>query len=127
MARAATIVQNLEAAEQGLKQTNKQISLVSKKAPPIKDSSSVRRQCYCCGGHNHTEACFTYACSSAKLSTNSLEVLGKIKGFLTYGKQSKCLPLYVVSNDSPSLFGGEWLQYIKLNWKQIAVISNTTT
>ena len=57
-----TVAQSLEAAEQesqGLQQTHKQISLVSKKAPPIKDLSSVRRHCYRCGHRNHTaETCF---------------------------------------------------------------------
>ena len=55
MARAVTIAQNLEAAEQesqGLKQVHKQISLVLTNERP-------KRQCYCCGCRNHTaEACF---------------------------------------------------------------------
>jgi len=56
--------------------------------------------------------------SSAKLRTYSgqlLEVLGKIEVLIIYGKQYKHLPLYVVSNDGPSLHGRECLQHIKVN------------
>ena len=50
-------------------------------------------------------------------------MLGKKEVLVTNGKQPKHLPLYA---DGPSLLGIEWLQHIKSNWKQIAVISNTT-
>ena len=41
-----------------------------------------------------------------------------------YNKQVKTLKQYVVDREGPSLFGRDWLQHIRLDWKTIGL---TTT
>ena len=57
-----------------------------------------------------------------KLGTYSgepLQVVGGLQVTATYGGQSRQLPLY----SGPTLLGREWLQQIKLDWKQIATVT----
>jgi len=48
--------------------------------------------------------------------------LDNIDAEVKYGDQILTLPLYVITNDSPPLFGREWLQHVQLNWPQIHAI-----
>ena len=59
---------------------------------------------------------------TARLKTYSgehLEVLGSMDIEVTYGEQQVILPLLVVKVGGPSLFGGNWLEKIKLDWPAI--------
>ena len=65
--------------------------------------------------------------SEIKLRTYSgegLQVLGKKNVMVKYGKQEFCLPLIVVKGDGVSLFGRNWLEVIKLDWKVINKLSS---
>lgn len=52
-----------------------------------------------------------------------LEVLGEMRVHIKYGKQSKTLTLVVVEGDGPSLFGRNWLEHLRLDWKKIGAIA----
>ena len=52
-----------------------------------------------------------------------LEVLGEMSSQVKYGKQSKTLTLVVVEGDGPSLFGRNWLEYLRLDWRKIGAIA----
>ena len=48
-----------------------------------------------------------------------IEVLGVARVEVTYGNQSKRLPLVVVRGDRSPLFGRNWLREIGLDWKKV--------
>ena len=52
-------------------------------------------------------------------SGEKINVLGSITPKVSYNGQFWDLPLLVVEGDGPSLFGCNWLEHIKLNWKEI--------
>ena len=52
-------------------------------------------------------------------SGEKIDVLGSITLKVSYNGQFWDLPLLVVEGDGPSLFGRNWLEHIKLNWKEI--------
>ena len=52
-------------------------------------------------------------------SGEKIDVLGSITPKVLYNGQFWDLPLLVVEGDGPSLFGRNWLEHIKLNWKEI--------
>ena len=52
-------------------------------------------------------------------SGEKINVLGSITPKVSYNGQFWDLPLLVVEGDGPSLFGRNWLEHIKLNWKEI--------
>ena len=52
-----------------------------------------------------------------------MTVLGEMRVHVKYGKQSKSLMLIVVAGDGQSLFGRDWLEQIRLNWKKIGAIA----
>ena len=60
--------------------------------------------------------------SSDKLKTYSgeyLDILGSADVTVEYGEQQVMLPLLVVKDGGPSLFGRNWLEKVKLNWPAI--------
>ena len=48
-------------------------------------------------------------------------VVGETSVDVCYNKQVKTLKLYVVDPEGPSLFGRDWLQHIRLDWKTIGL------
>ena len=44
-----------------------------------------------------------------------------------YQGQSKELPIYVVKNEGPTLFGREWLESIHLDWPLLRLETSDTT
>ena len=56
-----------------------------------------------------------------------VETLGEITVQVTYGDQSKELPLVVVEGQGPSLLGRNWLNALKLNWQTIKALNLHTT
>lgn len=52
-----------------------------------------------------------------------IPILGEMKVQVRYGKQCKPLVLRVVEGNGPSLFGRDWLEQLRLNWKQIGAVS----
>ena len=53
----------------------------------------------------------------------TMSVLGEMIVSVKYEDQlSKSLMLIVVNGDGPTLFGRNWLEHIRLNWKQIASV-----
>jgi len=52
----------------------------------------------------------------------TMKVVGQINVHVKYGTQSAPLVLVVVTGNGPSLFGRNWLEYIQLDWKQIATV-----
>ena len=64
--------------------------------------------------------------SSTLLKTYSgerLKVVGEIEVNVEYENQSAKLILTVVAGDGPSLLGRNWLQLIRLNWREIKVVN----
>ena len=64
--------------------------------------------------------------SSTLLKTYSgerLKVVGEIAVNVEYENQSAKLILTVVAGDGPSLLGRNWLQLIRLNWREIKVVN----
>ena len=60
--------------------------------------------------------------TNTKLKTYSGQTItpaGIINVHVNYEGQEHNLDLFVVKNDSPSLFGRAWLKYIKLGWNSI--------
>ena len=53
-----------------------------------------------------------------------ITVMGQMKVEVTYGAQRVKLPLILVSNDGPSLFGRDWMIKIQLNWKEIYTVTS---
>ncbi len=67
--------------------------------------------------------------ASVRLQTYSgdpLPVLGQVEVEVKYGKQQASLPLTVVKNGGPSLFGRDWLTRFQLDWREIHRVENTT-
>ena len=50
--------------------------------------------------------------------------MGQMKVEVTYGAQRVKLPLILVSDDGPSLFGRDWIIKIQLNWKEIYTVTS---
>ena len=50
--------------------------------------------------------------------------MGQMKVEVTYGTQIVKLPLILVSDDGPSLFGWDWMMKIQLNWKEIYTVTS---
>lgn len=48
-----------------------------------------------------------------------MSIAGQRDVHVCYGSQSQKLPLLVVVGSGPTLFGRNWLRYIRLNWKTI--------
>ena len=53
-----------------------------------------------------------------------ITVMGQMKVEVTYGAQRVKLPLILVSDDGPSLFGRDWMMKIQLNWKEIYAVTS---
>lgn len=63
--------------------------------------------------------------TNAKLKTYSGEEIqpaGKLKVMVELNNQKETLDLLVVNNEGPTLMGRNWLQQLKLNWKEIKSI-----
>ena len=54
-----------------------------------------------------------------------MEVLGQLNVQVQYGGQEEKLVLIVVAGTGPSLFGRNWLKYIRLDWGKIASVRAT--
>ena len=54
-----------------------------------------------------------------------MEVVGQLNVRVQYGDQVEKLVLVVVGGNGPSLFGRNWLKYLKLNWSKIASIHSS--
>ena len=68
--------------------------------------------------------------TSLKLRTytgESVKPLGFCHVTVDYKGQSKELPIYVMKNDGPTLFGREWLESIQLNWPLLQLETSDTT
>ena len=64
--------------------------------------------------------------SLTSYSGHELEIMGQADVKITYKSQVVIMPLVVVRGQGPSLFGRNWLQKIKLDWKNIKNISQNT-
>ena len=53
-----------------------------------------------------------------------LKVLGQIRVQVRHNDQEADLPLLIVKGDGPSLFGRNWLKWIRLNWEQIKKVTD---
>ena len=51
-----------------------------------------------------------------------IKVIGTLNVRVQYGSQAEKLVLVVVGGDGPSLFGRNWLRYLRLDWNKIASI-----
>uniref|UniRef100_A0AAV2KXD0 ribonuclease H n=1 Tax=Knipowitschia caucasica TaxID=637954 RepID=A0AAV2KXD0_KNICA len=60
-------------------------------------------------------------------SGETIPVKGQFIAKVTYGNQTADLPLIVVAGGGPSLCGREWLDQIRLNWKMIKKVTESTT
>ena len=49
-------------------------------------------------------------------------ILGTLMTHALYKEQSHCLPLYVVKGNGPSLLGRDWLNFFRLDWKEICTL-----
>jgi len=56
----------------------------------------------------------------------SVKPLGFCYVTVQYQGQSKELPIYVVRNEGPTLFGREWLETIHLNWPLLRLETSDT-
>ena len=65
--------------------------------------------------------------SLTSYSGHELKVLGQAEVMITYQSQVITVPLVVVRGKGPSLFGRNWLQKIKLDWKLIKIVNHSTT
>ena len=64
--------------------------------------------------------------SSVNLHTYSRDQVGVLGGLnidVSYGDQNAELPLLVVERSGPSLFGGDWLARLKLDWKATYMVT----
>ena len=64
--------------------------------------------------------------SLTSYSGHELEIMRQADVEITYKSQVVIMPLVVVRGQGPSLFGRNWLQKIKLDWKNIKNISQNT-
>jgi hypothetical protein len=53
-----------------------------------------------------------------------MQVVGNLHVHVHYGSQQAKLVLVVVGGDGPSLFGRNWLNYIRLDWSNIAAVAS---
>ena len=53
-------------------------------------------------------------------------VLGEMKAKVEYKDQSHYLTLMVVKGGGPNLFGRDWLQYFRSDWKTIGIATLDT-
>ena len=60
-------------------------------------------------------------------SGQTITPAGIINVSVNYEGQEHNLDLFVVENDSPSLFGRAWLKYIKLDWNSIKFLQTSKT
>ena len=51
-----------------------------------------------------------------------MQVVGQLNVRVKYGVQEAKLVLVVVGGNGPSLFGRNWLKYLRLDWRNIAVV-----
>ena len=59
---------------------------------------------------------------------DAITIAGKVYIPVTQGKQRFMLPVVVACSERPALLGRDWLQKIKLNWKNIfSVMSGATS
>ena len=56
-------------------------------------------------------------------SNEHLTVVGERAVDVVYGKQKAQLVLIIVAGSGPTLFGRNWLQHLRLDWKRIAVVT----
>ena len=49
----------------------------------------------------------------------NMDVRGEIEFDVRYGDQRKSLPLVIVAGNGPTLLGRNWLQHIRLDWKEL--------
>ena len=56
-----------------------------------------------------------------------IKVIGTLNVRVQYGSQAEKLVLVVVGGDGPSLFGRNWLRYLRLDWNKIASIRSAQT
>ena len=54
-----------------------------------------------------------------------MKVIGQLNVRVKYGDQEEKLVLVVVGGDGPSLFGHNWLKYLRLDWGKIASLRTT--
>lgn len=54
-----------------------------------------------------------------------MEVVGQLHMRVKYGSQEKKLVLVVVAGNGPTLFGQNWLKYLRLDWGKIASIQTS--
>ena len=59
-------------------------------------------------------------------SGEQLVVCGCMEAEVVYGLQCYTLPLFVVKGNGPSLLGRDWLNVIKLDWKEIQTLQKDT-
>ena len=52
-----------------------------------------------------------------------MQVTGQLRVVEQYGKQQEKLVLIVVAGNGPSLFGSNWLKYLRLDWSTIATVN----
>ena len=55
-----------------------------------------------------------------------IPVTGSIQVNVMYKDQSAKLPMVIVKGEGPTLFGGNWLTEIALDWKEIHWIKNSS-
>ena len=68
--------------------------------------------------------------SNIKLHTYSGEqliVLGELQVTVHYNEQTVSLPLIVLKDSGPNLFGRNWLEQIRLNWPQLCTVKSSST
>ena len=53
-----------------------------------------------------------------------IQPLGSCSVEVKYKEEGAILPLLVIKGNSPNLFGRNWLQYIRINWKSIHMVGN---
>ena len=67
--------------------------------------------------------------SNIKLHTYSgeqLVVLGELQVIVHYNEQTVSLPLIVLKDSGPNLFGRNWLEQIRLNWPQLCTVKSSS-
>ncbi|XP_011408756.1 PREDICTED: uncharacterized protein K02A2.6-like, partial [Amphimedon queenslandica] len=64
--------------------------------------------------------------SLTSYSGHELKVIGQAEVMITYQSLVVTVPLVVVRGKGPSLFGRNWLQKIKLDWKSIKNVNHST-
>ena len=57
----------------------------------------------------------------------SLSIMGTYNVQVCYQSQVHTLPLIVVKGHSPSLFGRNWLEKIKIDWNSICALQNSSS